>query len=960
MPTLQVMRQDNGMATFILRGPEIQGGQDVTWSGFWDDATPWQTGTYTDNTFKPPSWNTNLLGIYVNGGTSSGLVPPGREGILIHTGSSQNASEGCLILAEQNIRSMLDLIKNGRAISDNAAAQELDIQVFDAPGPSLDYDFRVRSTVSQVKEGEQFTLTLSIDGAGGNGISKDAYLYLDFTGDAVFGKDFKISDTDQKKLLSADGFNGTWAHGFTAPPRAGVPQWVEIKAGQTSLDLKFDVIADADDGEIDENISVRITDYFIGRVKNGSEIFYRDKLKNQLDPGNDAIVTIGDQESFTKLFESDGQGTWDYKIKTAPNQKIQVTFDAYSIPDTMTVRDLSTSTLYFNEWHGNSLPPVVKTFTVDANSTGDVAIRVAAPLSGTAWEFLLESLGISRPGSDPAQMPFSASLDAAIVAAFAPALAAEAPLSDLVTTLVSQDSLLRLRVQEGWVEEFEPDTVRPLIILESTGSTEHSVRWSIDFSFPNSVSVADLIAGSATSGVVQIAPNSREFIDLYLAEDGVAEIDENISFLFFDADTNQPILAADGTPLRVTLAAIDGLSLRPTNSSAFSDGGDTITGISGMDLQNGGNGDDLIDGAGGNDWLSGDNGDDTLIGGDGADTLDPGFGNDSIDGGTGLDVLKFLRARADVLIERNPDGSYLVEDTGSWLPLGSKTVRNVETIELSDGDVFLGVQGTAASDTLAGSADGEAIRGLGGDDLLEGLEGDDFLDGGEGYDIARFAVSASDLSIRTTPEIGTFIVTSSLGNDTITGIEALSTADGNVDIGISASGLFRVARGGDNFMLTGTAYVGPVTYLERQLLGSGNTEVLAGTIRNDFFNLLGGDDAANAGNGNDVLDGGTGSNFLTGGTGNDVFFLDGRGGTITWSTITDWGPGEQLSVWGWKPGISKATWIDKAGAAGFEGITMHGDLDADGTIDTSVTWSGMTRAALPTPVEQADLLWFIA
>ena len=160
-------------------------------------------------------------------------------------------------------------------------------------------------------------------------------------------------------------------------------------------------------------------------------------------------------------------------------------------------------------------------------------------------------------------------------------------------------------------------------------------------------------------------------------------------------------------------------------------------------------------------------------------------------------------------------------------------------------------------------------------------------------------------------------------------------------------------------MLTGAAYSGPVSYLQRQLIGTGDTEVLGGTTANDFFNLLGGDDAANAAGGEDVLDGGTGSSFLTGGAGNDVFFLDGRGGTVTWSTITDWAPGEQLSVWGWQPGISRASWLDRAGAGGFEGVTMHGDLNGDGTIDTSVTWSGLSQSVLPTPLQQSGLLWFI-
>ncbi|CAH2602795.1 conserved protein of unknown function [Rhodovastum atsumiense] len=167
-----------------------------------------------------------------------------------------------------------------------------------------------------------------------------------------------------------------------------------------------------------------------------------------------------------------------------------------------------------------------------------------------------------------------------------------------------------------------------------------------------------------------------------------------------------------------------------------------------------------------------------------------------------------------------------------------------------------------------------------------------------------------------------------------------------------------VIRGGQQSYEEPTKYSGPVSYLQYQFLGSASAEVVAGGDANDFFNLLGGDDAANGGGGNDVLDGGTGSNFLTGGAGHDVFFLDGRGGTTTWATITDWEAGEELSIWGWHPGVSKATWVDNAGAAGWTGVTMHGDLDGNGTIDTSVTWAGMTRAQLPSPFEFDGLLWF--
>ena len=147
--------------------------------------------------------------------------------------------------------------------------------------------------------------------------------------------------------------------------------------------------------------------------------------------------------------------------------------------------------------------------------------------------------------------------------------------------------------------------------------------------------------------------------------------------------------------------------------------------------------------------------------------------------------------------------------------------------------------------------------------------------------------------------------------------------------------------------------------LHFQFIGDSINEVMIGTPYNDFINVAGGVDAVDGGAGNDVLDGGTESNFLTGGAGTDIFFSDGRGGITTWSTITDWQAGEQLSVWGWTPGTSRIiAWVQD-GAEGYKGLTMHADLNGDGTIDTSVTFTGIvSQAQLPAPLELDGLLWF--
>ncbi|TWA75618.1 hypothetical protein FBZ83_12344 [Azospirillum brasilense] len=142
------------------------------------------------------------------------------------------------------------------------------------------------------------------------------------------------------------------------------------------------------------------------------------------------------------------------------------------------------------------------------------------------------------------------------------------------------------------------------------------------------------------------------------------------------------------------------------------------------------------------------------------------------------------------------------------------------------------------------------------------------------------------------------------------------------------------------------AYDGPVPGLQWTFLGDARNEVLGGSDGNDFINLLGGDDAATGGAGDDVLDGGSGSNWLVGGAGKDTFFVDGRGGVTTWSTVTDLERGELSTLWGYKEGVSKLSWEEIGGASGYNGATVHCDIDGNGTIDASMTFSGKTVGAM--------------
>ncbi len=303
---------------------------------------------------------------------------------------------------------------------------------------------------------------------------------------------------------------------------------------------------------------------------------------------------------------------------------------------------------------------------------------------------------------------------------------------------------------------------------------------------------------------------------------------------------------------------------------------------------------------------------------------------------------------------------------GDSSAVGSKLVGVIDISNIyTDIDHFIATYGNSGNDSLTGTAGNDLLYGYAGNDSLTGLVGNDTLDGGTGSDTAVYRGHSSDYSISYNNTTLLFTVQDNVagrdGSDSVSSVEFFQFAD-VTKTAVSVIPLVPMLRNGISVMPE--RYSGPATAaggaaIHFQFISDSTGEVVTGTDNNDFINVAGGVDAVNAGVGNDVIDGGTGSNFLTGGAGTDIFFSDGRGGVTTWSTITDWQAGEQLSVWGWHPGTSRiVAWV-QAGAAGYEGLTMHADLNGDGTVDTSVTFTGITlQSQLPTPFEFDGVLWF--
>ena len=253
---------------------------------------------------------------------------------------------------------------------------------------------------------------------------------------------------------------------------------------------------------------------------------------------------------------------------------------------------------------------------------------------------------------------------------------------------------------------------------------------------------------------------------------------------------------------------------------------------------------------------------------------------------------------------------------------------------------------------FAGDGDDHLI-GNALDNQLMGGRGSNLIDGSAGYDYALYAADKSTIVGATKDANGIVTLRTKFGVDILTNIEEVSFVDDSFTtehlITQYSPPTFQTNSGN----VPANIYTGEVGFLQLEMLGTSNNDSMTGAATNDFINLLGGDDSAIGGAGQDVLDGGVGFNFLTGGSDADTFFLDGRSGINTWSTITDFAPEDKVNIWGWQQGTSQLILaLDGEGPAGFQGATFHYDLNGDRLIDTCITFSNLVLASLPNPTAE--------
>ena len=192
------------------------------------------------------------------------------------------------------------------------------------------------------------------------------------------------------------------------------------------------------------------------------------------------------------------------------------------------------------------------------------------------------------------------------------------------------------------------------------------------------------------------------------------------------------------------------------------------------------------------------------------------------------------------------------------------------------------------------------------------------------------------------------LVSKYTGDNLSAQVDAASMKSNGTPYGISYTDATTNGLGYTN----GDVYTGPVAGLQHQYIwGSTDQVAISATAGNVFIKGGTSDDALAVSKGSNVLDGGAGSNFLVGGTGADggadVFFVDGRGGAVTWSTIVNFHPGDRATIFGFNTGTSTRPLTALDGVAGYQGVTIHSELGGAGTgVNASMTFAGIDQATV--------------
>ncbi len=146
-------------------------------------------------------------------------------------------------------------------------------------------------------------------------------------------------------------------------------------------------------------------------------------------------------------------------------------------------------------------------------------------------------------------------------------------------------------------------------------------------------------------------------------------------------------------------------------------------------------------------------------------------------------------------------------------------------------------------------------------------------------------------------------------------------------------------------IITMKPYTGTVAGITSEYISASADSLILTALGPNVFIYGGtGEDVIAAQSGRNILDGGSGSNFLVGGSGTDTFYLDARSDSFTWNTIVNFHHTDDVTIWGWQPGVSTATWVANLGAQGFTGATLKIDINGKGAVTDQLTFAGYSVA----------------
>ena len=476
------------------------------------------------------------------------------------------------------------------------------------------------------------------------------------------------------------------------------------------------------------------------------------------------------------------------------------------------------------------------------------------------------------------------------------------------------------------------------------------------------------------------------------------------------------------------------MTVRPTS------GNDTIYGFTANDTLTGGDGADTLKGNQGVDNLDGGNGNDTLIleAHDG-DSAQGGAGNDiirlegtvrlgsalslrehgrldyvpeyvagqeyaTIDGGADQDLLVLTGS-----ITAYWDGTRYLNDNGDGsysFANGAITIRNIETIQFSDGTFTVAdlatatapfypgtIIGTAGADTLNGTSGADALFGMAGNDTLNGLDGNDILRGGTGTDTYNGGngtdiLELLDDAVAWAVNLATNTATQGAISETLNSIEGaygtaaadtftgnalanvfrgnggndvISAGDGDDVIEIDVNSGFDSVTGGlgadtiralrDNVVigLTGLSGVETITasgFANVTLSGSTAADTLdftgATLVGIDRIDGSGGNDTITGTALADIIIGGSGDDILNGGAGNDVFQ---RGSSSGFDTVNGGADSDTIIALNNNVviGLIGISAVETISSGGFSNVSISGSSGIDTLDFSAVALTGITR-----------------